>query len=307
MKRVFCIIVISVLLCNAGINAQQTPITSQYLTNGLIINPAYAGTRGALSANISYRKQWARIQGAPQFQNISLHSPINRKEKVSLGILAEYNTFGVTKDIGIYGFYAYSLPLGRGKLSMGLKGGIDLSTTNYNELELIDPNDPLFMGSSSYTLPNFGAGFYYYTDKIFLGLSVPHIMSYKRDAADQFSAHPDFDLLKTYFSAGALLTFSEKFKVKPSVLVRYSPSEPLEIDLNTNFIIADIFWLGGSYRVAEKAAVALIDLQVTPQLKIGYSYDYQAGHLNKYTSGTHEVSLRYEFEFSVSAASPRYF
>ena len=290
-----------------GVDAQQTPITSQYLTNGLIINPAYAGSRGALSANISYRKQWARIQGAPQFQNLSLHSPINQKEKVALGLLAEYNTYGVTKDIGIYGFYAYSVPLGHGKLSMGMKGGIDLSNTNYNDLLILDPNDPLFMGSTSYTLPNFGAGLYYYTDKIFVGLSVPSILSYRRDAEDQFKVHPDYNVLKTYFSTGALITFSEGFKAKPSLLLRYSLSEPLEVDLNANLIFADILWIGGSYRIAEQAVVALVDLQVTPQLKIGYSYDYQTGHLNKYTSGTHEISLRYEFEFSVSATSPRYF
>ena len=83
--------------------------------------------------------------------------------------------------------------------------------------------------------------------------------------------------------------------------------DPLEVDLNANFIFADMLWVGGSYRIAEKAAVALLDLQITPQLKIGYSYDYQLGHLNDYTSGTHEVSLRYEFSYSVSATSPRYF
>jgi hypothetical protein len=91
------------------------------------------------------------------------------------------------------------------------------------------------------------------------------------------------------------------------MLLRYSMSEPLEVDLNANLIIADFVWIGGSYRIAEKAVVALLDLQLTPQLKLGYSYDYQIGHLNNYTSGTHEVSLRYEFEFSVSATSPRYF
>jgi hypothetical protein len=83
--------------------------------------------------------------------------------------------------------------------------------------------------------------------------------------------------------------------------------EPLEVDINTNLIFVDMLWVGGSYRIAEKAAVAILDLQVTPQLKIGYSYDYQLGHLNNYTTGTHEVSLRYEFEFAVSATSPRYF
>ena len=73
-------ILIFALVLQAAVSAQQAPITSQYLTNGLVINPSYAGTRGALSANLSYRKQWAQIIGAPQFQNISLHSPINQKE-----------------------------------------------------------------------------------------------------------------------------------------------------------------------------------------------------------------------------------
>jgi len=290
-----------------GVSAQQTPITSQYLTNGLIINPAYAGSRGALSANISYRKQWARIDGAPQFQSLSLHSPINSREKVSVGIIAEYNTFAITKDIGIYAFYAYGFPLGRGRFSMGLKGGINLSTTDYNRLELTDPTDPKFSGTDTYNLPNFGTGFYYYTDKFFAGLSVPSILTYSRDDQNQYQVHPDMKLLKTYISAGGLLTVSPVFKIKPSLLLRYSMSEPLEIDLNTNLIFADMLWVGGSFRIAEKAAVALIDLQVTPQLKIGYSFDYLMGHLNKYTSGTHEISLRYEFEFSVNAASPRYF
>ena len=309
MKRRIYILSAFALLLQAMVTAQQTPITSQYLTNGLVINPAYAGTRGALSANLSYRKQWANIEGAPQFQNLSLHSPIYKKEKVALGLMAEYETYGVTKDVGIYGFYAYSVRLGPGKLSMGAKGGVDLSNTNYNNLEFPDgnPADPLLTGSTNYVLPNFGVGFYYYTDKYFAGLSVPSILTYVTDEMDQFKVSPDYTMFKTYFSAGALFRFSDLFKVKPSFLLRYSMSEPLEVDLNANLIIADFVWIGGSYRIAEKAVVALLDLQLTPQLKLGYSYDYQLGHLNNYTSGTHEISLRYEFEFSVSATSPRYF
>jgi type IX secretion system PorP/SprF family membrane protein len=309
MKGGTYIIILLIFASGLTLEAQQVPVTSQYLTNGLVINPAYAGTRGALSANLSYRKQWAKINGAPQFQNLSLHSPVNKREKVALGIMADYLTYGVTKDIGIYAYYAYSVRLGPGKLSMGLKGGVDLSNTNYNNLQFPDgnPADPLLSGDLRYTLPNIGAGLYYYTDKFFVGLSVPSLMTYKRDEMDEFSVTSDYKLFKTYFSAGALITFSDAFKVKPSMLLRYSMSEPLEFDMNANFIIADLIWIGGSYRIAEKAAVALVDLQVTPQLKLGYSYDYQLGHLNNYTSGTHEVSLRYEFEFSVSATSPRYF
>lgn len=307
MKQFIFITLSLCFLFQVCVSAQQTPITSQYLTNGLIINPAYAGSRGALSANISYRKQWARLTGAPQFQSLSLHSPINQRERVALGLLADYVTFGVTKDYGIYGFYSYNVPLGKGKLAMGMKGGLDISKTNYNDVHLVDPGDPQYTGSDSYTLPNFGVGFYYYTDRFFAGLSVPSLLSYVKDEEDQFKIQPDYKLFKTYFSAGTLLTFSPAFKLKPSLLLRYSMSEPLELDINANMIFADLFWIGGSYRIAEKAAVVLVDLQVTPQLKIGYSYDYLVGHLNKYTSGTHEISIRYEFEYSVNASSPRYF
>lgn len=289
--------------------AQLAPITSQYLNNGLIINPAYAGTRGALSANLSYRKQWARIEGAPRFQTLSLHSPVNTRERVSLGLTADYLSYGVTRDIGIYGFYAYSFRAGRGRLSMGLKGGVDLSNTNYNNLKFPDgtPPDPLLTGDNRYILPNIGTGVYYYSDSFFAGLSVPSLLTYLRDESDEFRVRPAPSHFKTYLTAGTLITFTDLFKAKPSVLLRYSMHEPLEADLNLNLIIADILWVGGSYRIAEKAAVALLDLQLTPQLRLGYSYDYQLGHLNNYTSGTHEVSLRYEFEFSVTATSPRYF
>ena len=309
MKGRISIVILLVLVLQPVLMAQQVPITSQYLTNGLVINPAYAGTREALSANLSYRKQWARITGAPQFQTLSLHSPINNKEKVSLGLMADYLTYGVTKDVGIYAFYAYSVRMGKGKLSMGLKGGLDLSNTNYNRLQFPDGNpvDPLLTGDMKYTLPNVGAGLYYYTDKYFAGLSVPSLLTYRRDETDQFKVTPDYTHFKTYFSAGTLIRFADAFKVKPSVLVRYSMQEPLEVDLNANLIFGDLLWVGSSYRIAEKAVVALLDLQITPQLKLGYSYDYQLGHLSNYTSGTHEVSIRYEFEYSVIATSPRYF
>ncbi|MDI9534186.1 MAG: type IX secretion system membrane protein PorP/SprF [Bacteroidota bacterium] len=309
MKSGLYISILLALVLALPVDGQQVPVTSQYLTNGLVINPAYAGTREVLSANLSYRKQWARINGAPQFQTLSLHSPVNKKERVSLGLMTDYLTYGVTKDVGIYGFYAYSIRYGHGKLSMGLKAGFDLSNTNYNRLRFPDgnPADPLLSGDMKYSLPNMGVGFYYYTDKYFVGLSVPSLLTYKRDEADQFSVTPDYSLFRTYLTAGTLVRVADMFKVKPSVLIRYSMHEPLEVDLNANLIFADMLWFGCSFRIAEKAAVALLDLQVTPQLKVGYSFDYQLGHLNNYTSGTHEVSLRYEFAFAVTATSPRYF
>ncbi|MCK7494145.1 MAG: type IX secretion system membrane protein PorP/SprF [Comamonadaceae bacterium] len=83
--------------------------------------------------------------------------------------------------------------------------------------------------------------------------------------------------------------------------------EPLALDINGNFIIADIFWLGASYRTVEESVVGILELQLTQQLKLGYSYDYQMGEIGNFSSGSHEVLLRVEFGRKVSASSPKFF
>jgi type IX secretion system PorP/SprF family membrane protein len=307
MKRLAYIIATLMLISGTGINAQQYSISSQYLTNGLVINPAYAGSRGAMSVNLSYRRQWAQIKGAPEFENITVHTPVTKKEKVAMGLMINRTAFGITRTTGVYGFYAYSIPTGPGRLAFGLKGGLDITNANYGDANVVEPNDPAFTGTKSYTLPNIGSGVYYYTDKFFAGLSVPSFLSYHQSKNSEYTVYYNYKLDRIFLSGGYLIDASELLKIKPSFLLRYSFVDPLEMDLNANLIFANTLWLGGSYRIAEKAVVALVDIQVTPQLRVGYSYDYPAGHLNSYTTGTHEISIRYEFEFKVSAASPRYF
>lgn len=65
--------------------AQQDPMYTQYVFNGLLINPAYAGTREVLTATALYRKQWINIPGAPKTGIFSMDSPV-RNQKVGLGL-----------------------------------------------------------------------------------------------------------------------------------------------------------------------------------------------------------------------------
>jgi type IX secretion system PorP/SprF family membrane protein len=286
------------------------PVYSQYLQNGLMINPAYAGSREALSAFLSYRMQWMGTPGAPVMQTVSLHSPM-KNDRVALGLKARFMQFGNTKSTSIYGIYAYHIRLGKGKLSFGLKAGANLSNTDYNGLDLIDEKDPVFTTPDKpYTLPNAGAGIYYFSDRIFAGIAVPSFLSYSRTDQGTTQAYHSFDRYNFVFSAGGLITFSPAFKFKPSVLVDYSleSTEKLnQLDINGNFIIADIVWVGGSWRTSEQVAVGILQVLPTPQLMIGFSYDYPVGRMNTFSKGSTEVILRYEFGSKVSAANPRYF
>jgi type IX secretion system PorP/SprF family membrane protein len=284
------------------------PVYSQYLQNGLIINPAYAGSREVLSFLLSGRLQWAGIQGAPVTETISLHTPM-KDERIGLGLTGQYSEYGFSKSTSVYLNYAYHIRLGNGKLAFGLRTGFDMSNTDYSNILLINPLDPVFTTNGKpYILPNAGAGLYFYCKKFFIGAAIPSFLEYVKNSAGKvsFNAFSDYDV---YLTGGALISFAPSFKFKPSVFVDYSvqKTKKAQIDLNGNFIIYDFIWIGGSWRTSEQVAVGILQLQLNPQIMLGYSYDYPVGRLDNYSRGSHEIVLRYEFSYKVSAANPRYF
>jgi type IX secretion system PorP/SprF family membrane protein len=320
MLRRYCYIIILFSLPLIRAAAQTTsdetyislayPVYSQYLHNGLLINPAYAGSREVLSLFSSARTQWLGIDGAPTLETISLHSLL-KNDKVGLGFSAQFLQYGVTKSNSFYADYAYHLIVRGGKLSLGLRGGIDMSNTDFTGIKetLNDPNDPVFQTNDKpYYLPNVGSGFYYYNKKFFFGAAVPSFLAYKKNSAGDISMAP-FANIDILASAGVLVTFSQRFKLKPSVFIDYSTDKTkgMRIYINANLIIYDFVWIGGSWRTSENVAVGIIQLQVTPQLMLGYSYDFPIGSMNTYSDGSHEVVFRYEFGKKISAANPRYF
>ena len=232
-------------------------------------------------------------------------------DRVALGIMAQFMQYGFTKATSVYASYAYHIRVGKGKLSFGLKGGFDMSNTVYpNNNFLTDPGDPVFINDKPYILPNFGAGIYYFSDKLFGGVSVPAFLSYRKTGSGKvqpFNSFSDYDFI---FSGGGLVEFSEFLKFKPSFLLNYSPQNAKKInqfDLNGNFILADLIWVGFSWRTSEQVAVGILQIQPNPQLMFGFSYDYPAGRMNSYSKGSSEFIIRYEFGSKVSAANPRYF
>jgi len=288
----------------------QYPVYSQYLLDGLIINPAYAGTRDALSISVSARKRMLGFEGENTMASLSLHTPL-KKERVALGLSVNHITFGVTKQTSVYGYYAFHINTDRGKWSLGLKGGVDMLTSDYRGLEVQDHTqpDPAFSGEiENYMMPNIGVGAYYVTPVFFAGAAIPSLVTYiaSRDETDfKLGFQPAYyDVL---LSGGALISISENVMFKPSMMAKYSLTNLLRLDINGNVILYDFLWLGASWRIGENALVGLLELQLTQQLRLGYSYDYNMGSIGSFIGGTHEVALRFDFGKKVTAANPRYF
>ncbi len=304
MKKLL-IILAFICLLPVGLLAQFSPDFSQYMFNGLALNPAYTGSREALSLSLLYRKQWVGFEGSPETKTFSAHAPL-KNDRVALGLMVFNENFAATSYTSAFANYAYRIRLGAGKLSFGLKAGIQSVKESYNKVRTIDPNDPAFETmSGSGIVPNFGIGAYYYTNNYYAGISIPSLLSITR-SGDSYSVYNDFANYSYDFTAGILLAATPNFKLKPSVLVKYQSGTVL-YDFNTNFIfLDDRLWVGASYRV-NQAVIGMLEFQINNQLRLGYSYDYTLGEISRYNNGSHEIMLRYEFSYTVKSFNPRYF
>lgn len=316
MKRINQLILLFLLLATADMVAQeyeeyavaiQYPIYSQYLVEGLFINPAYAGTREALSMSFSGRKRMLGFEGEYTLGSFAIHAPL-KKDRIALGFSVNQLSYGVTSQTSFYSYYAFHIKTLKGRWSLGLKAGADLVSHDYSGIITNDPDVVFETGEESHVMPNMGAGVYYNSDKYFAGVAVPALLTYKVDTTTMdYRFEPDYKYYDILASAGALVTFSDMMKLKPSVMLKYSMTRSLRADMNLNLIIADVLWLGGSWRVGDNAVVGIIEVQLTPQLKLGYSYDYTLGMLSDFIGGTHEVALRFDLNRRVDASTPRYF
>ena len=283
--------------------AQQQAQFTQYLYNMLPLNPAYAGSQESMSITALAREQWTGIDGAPSTQTLSIHSPLPNKN-VGVGLTLIHDKIGVTNQTSVFGAYSYHLKVNeKAKLSMGLQAG----ATFYNsDFASIDSEDPLFAGNIKETRPNFGFGLYYYSDRYFVGLSAPQLLEKPlngKDNKNQFSQNRHYSAV-----GGYVFDINPSIKLKPTVLAKYVAGAPVEFDLSANAYFKDVIGLGLSWRSFDSFD-ALLQLQLTDQLQLGYSYDFfTTTDLSKVNSGSHEIMVNYRFSFSnTDIISPRYF
>jgi hypothetical protein len=107
------------------------------------------------------------------------------------------------------------------------------------------------------------------------------------------------------------LPINEVVQLKPSFLLKDDRGGPTTLDVNAFLLLADKIWIGGSYRTGvnlydksylqndllqRNAIVAMTEFFVTPQVRLGYAFDYSLTQISGYTGGTHEISIGFYFK-----------
>ncbi|MTG99312.1 type IX secretion system membrane protein PorP/SprF [Myroides albus] len=273
------------------VQAQQDPQFTQYMYNPSNINPAYTGSRGNLSVFGQYRAQWVGLDGAPKTANISVETPIEGS-RVGLGINFMNDRIGAIDENRIALNFSYTIDVNDDwKLAFGLKGTVNLLSFDPTKLDWYDPDVNYNQKVNNKFTPNIGAGMFLYSEKGYLGFSVPMMLS--TDSGEDDGAKLMKQKMHYYLTGGYVFELSPSVKFKPAFLAKAVDGAPFQLDLTANFLLVDKFTVGAAYRV-DAGVSGLAGFQVNDNLFIGYSYDADTSKLNKYNDGSHEVFLRFD-------------
>lgn len=308
MKKILkSIIAVAFLPLMAG--AQQDALVSQYMFNGLYLNPAYAGSHDYWSSTLSFRSQWVGFEGAPKTVIGAVDGPIKGKN-MGLGAVLMHDEIGVTKQNSAMFSYAYQLKTSaNSKLALGVNAGFSQFSARLTDLTIWDTEDEVFQNDlSSKILPRFGVGAYFYSKKYYAGLSIPTLFAYQKGMDFNFDLSKAAFLRRHYlFTAGYVFDTSKDIKIKPSVLVKYTKNAPAELDVNLSTVYKDMIWAGISFRTGDAVAL-ILEYQANQRFRIGYSYDITYTKLRNYSAGSHEIMLGIDFgKDLVKVKTPRYF
>lgn len=319
MRNSYIAILVLILLGTYSSSAQQDPQYTQYMYNTQVINPAYVGSREALSFGLLGRTQWVNFEGAPKTGTFTVNSPIGVLGNMGLGLSIVHDELGPAVESNITIDYSYTINTSdTDKFSFGLKAGLDLLDVDFTKLNIADPGDIFENNVDSKIQPQIGAGVYYHTDRFYTGLSVPNFLNTKHfdesqigniinDPSGTAGSTTAAERLHYFLIAGYVFDLGDNLKFKPATLIKLVSGAPLEWDASANFLINEKFTIGASYRWSA-ALSAMAGFQISDEIFIGVGYDYQTTDIETYSDGSYEVFLRFDvFNKPERVLTPRFF
>ncbi len=298
--------IIALVFCSVA-TAQQEPQYSQYMYNMSTVNPAYVkGQAGLFSSGILYRRQWQGIEGAPETANIFGNIPFG--EKIELSVNYVHDAIGdaiqVRNDFLNIDF-AYITNLSETlRLSYGLKAGINSFKIDALGSDVVD--DPAFSANTSEFHMAIGAGAYLFSSNFYAGVSSPNLLPNDASLNGLKVAQTAIHLFGVF---GYVFDISETLKLKPSTVIKQVVGAPVTFDISANALLYDRVEIGTSYRYQD-AVVGLLGFRITPDLRIGYAYDFSLSDLKNTSNGSHEIMLLFDFDLlhlGNKYTSPRFF
>ncbi len=284
-KKILYFFFVCTIWMSPKISAQTDVQLSQQMFSRINYNPAATGLSEDIHLYLLARQQWVGFKLAPQTIVFNAHTfvPWTRS---GWGFSLIGDMLGYEKSINPKLRYAFHIPFisTRSSLSLGIGAGIMYKTIDGNKLVYENPADPnRIYGVKSDTKPDFDFGAEYNSKHISAGASVTHLGN-KINNTPNTESSPHF-----YGYARGMFDITKQWQITPAFSWHNSKTVN-QLEVNALLFYKKTFWVGASYRVNE-SVVGLAGVYPSPQLMLGYSYDYNAGKLAPYSRGSHEIML----------------
>ncbi len=214
------------MLMSFSTMAQYKPQYTQYIFNGLVINPAYAGSKNVLHLNAFYRTQWMGLEGAPNTQSFSMDG-VTKSNRIGLGAQIINDRIGAQRRTSASLNGSVKLNVSEsGVLSLGVAAGASQFRVDRNKLSTTEPDDLTIIDAETNMInPDLKVGIYFHTDRFFLGISATDLIGMERKVA--FNPERSY-----YLTAGYVFDLGEHLKFKPSFLMKenfHGPTNEAEV------------------------------------------------------------------------------
>ncbi|NLJ44456.1 MAG: type IX secretion system membrane protein PorP/SprF [Bacteroidales bacterium] len=298
---------------------QQMPMYSQYIMNGFLVNPSFAGRDGYTSLNLTVREQWAGLAQAPSTYALSFQTRIlkdsyisksttvkkklirpTRGGQVGIGGYLFNDNNGIMHRTGLQGAYAYNIPMGNDddEYSKTLSFGLALIAYQYSvKLDnlIYDPDDPYLNNyDRSVFITDFNFGVSYTTPKYYAGFAMTNLLR----GALMFSKGSDNDnteLGHYYLTGGIKFPLSGNWMIEPSAFIKSSDMffKSIQLDITSRIYYKNDYWAGVSWRTND-AIIVMLGLKYD-RFYFAYAFDFTLTDIRRQSLGTHEFSLAVKF------------
>lgn len=303
--------IILCIFCFCKVFAQD-PHFSQFYSNPLYLNPAFAGATECPRISLAYRNQWPNIPGAFTTINATYDQNVNILGGGIGGIVTSDRQGGgsyVSTTVGLA--YSYKITISQ---KFFLRAGVQASFVNryinWNDLRFPDQYDPILgfvrpttqeqitATPTSKSYADFAAGLLGYNEYFYVGVSVSHL-----SRPDEGFMGVQRLPMKIVAQAGGQIYFKkvynqkrnkDDYSISPNIIyTQQGVNEEFNYGCYAN--IRPVV-LGVWYRhnlTNSDALIGLIGFQYNG-IRIGYSYDLTLSKLSK-GGGGHEISFGMQF------------
>lgn len=311
------LIIICGMMLSISLNAQQVPMYSQYVMNGFLINPSYAGNDGYTTLNLTAREQWIGIPSSPSTYAVSFQTRIlrnsyiqrstsvrkeivrpTRESRVGLGGYIFNDRNGIVRRTGFELAYAYHIDLERNmsQLSFGLASTVYQFAIDLDGAIVADIDDEFLNNYDRVVfIPDFNFGVSYTTSNYYLGFSATQLFRGSLTLGNT-AKNPRTELGHFFLTGGVKIPLSENVWIlEPSALIKSSDMilKGTQMDITTRLYYKQDYWAGISYRTQD--AVILLLGFTYDRFYFAYAFDVALTDIRKHSFGSHELSFAVKF------------